>query len=509
MNCAACHTAEVTYQSKRLRIEGGPTMADFQGFMLALNRALEATRNDPDKWSRFASRVLAGADTAGNRALLEGEFTKLAAWQSRVEQANHTPLDYGYARLDAFGHIFNKILLRTAAAGQPTNPSDAPVSYPFLWNVPQHDKVQWNGIASNFKVGGALDLGALARNVGEVTGVFADLQLLKFGPAVAGYPTSADVDNLVKLENQLASLKPPAWPAIFPPIDAAKWEAGKALFERPNSCSSCHATLARDDLSTPIKAVMTPLSGPEAIGTDPWMACNAYTYRANTGALEYTPQKFFVFSSPQYGENALVADMLGTAVIGSLWFRRADLVDDLKKSIKTSKPFDVKPVQPSALASFAALFKSSPEEVALTERARRLQKCMSDKSETLAYKGRPLVGIWATAPYLHNGSVPSLYDLLLPPADRPQAFGLGTREFDPEKVGYANEHSKAAYFTDRAKVENTFVFRVKDASQRPIQGNSNLGHDYANASLSDADRWALVEYMKAPGGRRVGGKIEP
>ena len=44
MNCAACHTAELTYQGKRLRIEGGPTLADFQGFVETLNKSLTATQ---------------------------------------------------------------------------------------------------------------------------------------------------------------------------------------------------------------------------------------------------------------------------------------------------------------------------------------------------------------------------------------------------------------------------------------------------------------------------------
>ena len=48
-----------------------------------------------------------------------------------------------------------------------------------------------------------------------------------------------------------------------------------------------------------------------------------------------------------------------------------------------------------------------------------------------AYKPRPLAGMWATAPFLHNGSVPTIYDLLSPVADRPKTFRVGSREFDP------------------------------------------------------------------------------
>src|SRR5262249_23213993 len=55
---------------------------------------------------------------------------------------------------------------------------------------------------------------------------------------------------------------------------------------------------------------------------------------------------------------------------------------------------------------------------------------------TRTYVARPLVSIWATAPYLHNGSVPTLHDLLLPAKDRPKLFPVGHREFDPVKLGY-------------------------------------------------------------------------
>jgi hypothetical protein len=138
--------------------------------------------------------------------------------QVLVDNANKTTLDSGFARLDAFGHIFNKILLRVTADPQVRNPSDAPVSYPFLWNIHQHDKVQWNGIAPNIPLSATLDVGALGRNVGEVIGVFADLKILPLGPAINGYPSSARVTNLIQLEQQVATLKPPVWPDVFPTI---------------------------------------------------------------------------------------------------------------------------------------------------------------------------------------------------------------------------------------------------------------------------------------------------
>ncbi|MFT7562053.1 MAG: hypothetical protein ACI93R_003987 [Flavobacteriales bacterium] len=120
----------------------------------------------------------------------------------------------------------------------------------------------------------------------------------------------------------------------------------------------------------------------------------------------------------------------------------------------------------------------------------------------MAYKARPLNGIWATAPYLHNGSVPSLYELLLParrdddelaegePARefRPDEF-VGSREFDPIKVGF------------KAEGYSGFVFKTDR------RWNFNTDHEYAAGrtarsdakvlpAMTEAERWDLVEFMK-------------
>ena len=84
------------------------------------------------------------------------------AWNER-NQGDHP---YGFARVDAIGAIFNEITV--TALGLPENwrPADAPVSYPFIWDTPQHDRVQWIGSVEN------QGPGALGRNIGAVLGVF-------------------------------------------------------------------------------------------------------------------------------------------------------------------------------------------------------------------------------------------------------------------------------------------------------------------------------------------------
>jgi hypothetical protein len=99
------------------------------------------------------------------------------------------------------------------------------------------------------------------------------------------------------------------------------------------------------------------------------------------------------------------------------------------------------------------------------------------------YLARPLKGVWATAPYLHNGSVPTLYDLLHP--DRRTArFAVGNREFDPVKIGYRDDLD--------ATGPNVWIY---DTTQ---PGNSNIGHsgDAFGTSLPEDQKSALLEYLK-------------
>jgi len=116
------------------------------------------------------------------------------------------------------------------------------------------------------------------------------------------------------------------------------------------------------------------------------------------------------------------------------------------------------------------------------------------------YRARPLDGVWATAPYLHNGSVPTLDDLLRPQADRPQVFCVGPVEFDPERVGLPVPVATKLTTTECEAGLTRF-----DVRQR---GNSNLGHSFEGLpnrspppgvlgrQLLNRERSALIEYLK-------------
>jgi hypothetical protein len=102
--------------------------------------------------------------------------------------------------------------------------------------------------------------------------------------------------------------------------------------------------------------------------------------------------------------------------------------------------------------------------------------------KTHGYANHPLDGIWARAPYLHNGSVPTLRDLLEPPALRPQAFYRGYDVFDRVKVGFVADVAE----------ENGRAFWRYDTA---VPGNANSGHVYGTM-LSNAEKEAIVEYLK-------------
>ena len=112
--------------------------------------------------------------------------------------------------------------------------------------------------------------------------------------------------------------------------------------------------------------------------------------------------------------------------------------------------------------------------------------------KTYGYANVPLDGIWLRAPYLHNGSVPTLCDLLEPAAKRPKSFYRGYDVYDPARVGFVSElpqENGTRFFKYEAKVED------RDGTVRPVPGNGNEGHEYGT-SLSGADKNALVEYLK-------------
>ncbi len=573
--CATCHTGQVNYKGQAIRIDGGPAMADLDVFLHDLTEAMRKTIQQPARKERFVKKVLErnklNRVLTGGRSYTSAEAVTedLQVWTERTDNynaINQSSLPYGFARLDAFGRIYNRVLqhvlnrphafeqlslvtdvsgdrlltdaqinlvlqglndvilgkegfelmvsrLQSSEAGFPAlddsqlqlvyselfNEANAPVSYPYLWDVAHTDYVQWNGLQNNAGVG------PLGRNTGQVIGVFGNLDwrqnqrnwfqaLLNFNLSakISGqdaksktieFTSSVNGVNLTRLESQLKSLVSPKWqPAILGDIDYEKAGRGKALYTQ--YCAACHEQINSRDWNRKITSKMMRLS---KIETDPQMASNAVSYKGRSGNVGQTYQGTDVgtvivenTAPARQLLTAVTAGVIGTPDQDKFWLRRvADWAYMLASSFFNNQ--------------LSSSVKSGDYEPDTTSRP---------YASLLAYKARPLNGIWATAPFLHNGSVPSLYDLLLPAAGspnycedgkfRPAVFRVGSREFDPVKVGFASEGYEG---------EGTLF----DTS---LAGNLNTGHEYAAgitagfgeneplAALCGEDRWDLIEYLK-------------
>lgn len=533
LTCAACHAGQINYNGIGMRIDGGPGGADLDTFVRDLAAALLHTQNDKAVRDRFVQRVLARGNYRDEQGVLDAlKYANLSLRTYNLVNTSDTP--YGYARLDAFGRIYNRVLehvltsdlIRRELEGvvpaakldailgkenntlsgiqrdeifglltdeqliafknKVTNSPNAPVSYPFLWDIPQHDYVQWNGLASN------AGLGSVGRNVGEVVGVFGTLDWKRIpgfsiSSLITGqgfkthvsFESSVNVHNLRRLEQRLWKLQSPQWPEdILPKIDRARAERGEKLFGE--YCLACHSEMERDD---PNRRVVAQMSSLERVGTDPRMANNSVFYGGWSGILrnEYVDMDAGPLLLDQ---RAPAAALLTKATLGT---------------VATPYPYD-NPIRRGVNWAYDLIYAFFNNDIKPSLKGGTYDPDTSvDPLKSLfAYKARPLNGIWATAPYLHNGSVPTLYDLLLPkkrpgdPADgeyRPDTFIVGAREFEPEKVGL--RHSGYAGF----------------AFDTNLPGNSNAGHEYTTGGTAQPDgrilpvldkqaRLDLLEYLK-------------
>jgi hypothetical protein len=487
LTCAACHTGQFEYAQggvvHAMRIDGAPAKTDAQQFLADLLAASRATLAEPARFDTFAKAVLGPSYTAAKAAQVKDGLGKwVAQFGEFMDISLPAASPWGPGRLDAFGMIFNRIAARDLGIRDNYKVADAPVRYPFLWNASRQDRTQWNGGVQN-----GLYIQALGRNAGEVLGVFADFAPHRIVPPTPLAPAIIDFKNnsisfagLQTLEEKIAVLRPPPWPREIFGLDEQLAAKGKPLFDA--NCGSCHAVQASLDLPglwrTPILAV----------GTDPKMLMNSQrTAQAGLmlGALMPPPAIGARISDP-----AKAGDLLATAVVGTL----------LAEAFIPPIPLPTKLAQSGVFRAlrkdFAEHFPGENLDTLLDPRLltkavelkafidARLSNMFSPPPAVAgaAYESRVLDGVWAVAPYLHNGSVPNLWELMKLAKDRKSSFMVGSRIFDPKNVGYAVDESPF----------KTGVFLADPAN---ANGNGNGGHEFG-AGLTDDERWAIIEYLK-------------
>jgi len=477
MTCAACHTNQIDYNDTKILVEGAPTLANFVKFFEKLNLSMARTLSETSKFERFAKKVLQQQYSPATAVTLKEEMKQVALMMSNRQAVNELPADYpedftSYGRLDAFGNIQNAGTAFALHDLTNKNFPTGPVSYPFLWGTHQSDVVQWNASAPNTPI-----IGPLVRNIGEVVGVFGGLDIKKapwfqrlIGKKVR-YSSTVDIMGLGKLESWVKTLRSPQWPEQYlPAIDDVKSAQGEAVYAA--QCASCHQVIARDKELEHYTANQTLIS---ELGTDPTTSNNASCHMAKTLILQGTKERILIGDTFQVTDNAI--DIPVNGVVGLV-------LKDIPLALKAgniAERTDDQGHKISLLKEFGHLISQHIKSRSKRADAAEID-CKDGTYDAGVYKGRPLNGIWATAPYLHNGSVPNLYQLLQKPQLRVDQFWVGSREFNPVTVGFKSSAGLSE-------------FRVKAQDGSIMAGNSNLGHRYGT-DLSNDQKWQLIEYMK-------------
>ena len=437
LTCSSCHTGQINYQGKALCIDGASAGFNIYQFFIDYGSALAKTMQDSSAWKKFATRVL--KQEPGEESALRKEVEAVMReqqWENEAYSKLKTPsVDAGHGRMDPFNRIGNEVF--GLGLREPSNyyASDAPVGAPYLWDIARLNWVHYNA-SFNHRV---------SRNILQVLGNGGKTYFLdENGNVKKGlekWESNFEIERLLEMEKGYASLRAPEWPAeMLGKVDLKKAEKGKALFM--SNCAKCHAPkpILGSDPNRPELAVVTiPI---KVIGTD-----------SNEAAG---------FVNRRYDASKLLG----------------------KKTAPIDGATGLELVT-SGMAEYAyQKLGWTAEQIALANGDDRPNKVRAIAS----YKARPLDGIWSTPPFLHNGSVPNLYELLSPPAERSVTFWLGTFEYDPVKVGYVSQQAP-----------KSFLFDTR------LSGNANTGHAFTNdpktlgkigRALSHNERMEIIEYLK-------------
>jgi hypothetical protein len=448
MTCAACHSSQLRYKGKLIRIEGGGNNAiDMQRLTRGLDDALRATLTDPAKFDRLARKLGASSPDAKDklRKRAESEAERVHDYATR---STLTRYPWGPGRMDALALIFDRALGTLQGIPENLTVAVAPTKPPFVWNAPHGLWTQWRGTVQD----------PIKRNVQESIGVYLALDLSSKSPAEGLFQSAVPILDLGRAEDQLQRLAPPSWPEdLFGKIDRDKAKVGKAVFvER---CASCHNVWPyrwTEPNKYGKRYVLVGLTPITYVGTDrgQFETLRPFSIAGEVGnslSKELLPESYGKPLLPS-GEfmNAISFTVMDTAL------RKLNLTEAQELNLHGYR------VRGGGLST------TLPAEA--------------------VYKAGPRDGVWATAPFIHNGSVPNLYEMLIPAAERTKKFYLGG-DFDPVRVGLDTKATSGTFLMDTT-----------------LPGNTNAGHSFENSPLGNGvvgplltedDRWAIVEYLKS------------
>ena len=208
LTCAACHTGQLEYRGKGIRLDGGTATLDLASFQTELGYAVGFADKIPFRFDRFARAVLGDNAPGEDKKKLRQDFERFlnnGLVESNAADAGKLYPAVGFGRTDALARIGNYVF-GTELDNANLRVANAPVKFPPLWYTSWFSWVQYNASIQQ----------PMVRNIGEALGVRARVNLTD--PAKL-YTSTVNVKNLWQMEsllagpNAFAGLAPPAWPA--------------------------------------------------------------------------------------------------------------------------------------------------------------------------------------------------------------------------------------------------------------------------------------------------------
>ena len=443
VTCAACHTGQVQYQGKQIRIDGGAgTRFNISAWITSLSNSLDETLNNPLRFQQMIARMKQRGPVDQDE--VKAQLAKDAAYvRDEVSRAFISPFPPGPGRVDALGKIHNSFESIAPKIDTNERPLTAPVKPPFIWHASNSSWVQWTGVSDD----------PFRRNYVEAVGVFSRYNLTSHSVKDGLFESTVNAKGLIQIEQLLRQLAPPQWPeSIFGKLDQKKVASGKQLYKE--NCIECHTTYPfrwsepRLQGKRFIEHSIVPLS---IIGTDPEQF-NGITFDAKRTMLTTHLSPFFN----------------GKTVVTEGEFRETLLPKMMALSLAKAGP--ISPQEMIDLKGYTGLPGDPP----------RIQTDSGIKAAARE-------GTWAIAPYLHNSSVPNLYELLSPAHERPKTFRV-TREFDPKNLGISSKGAASDYLFDTTLIGN---------SNAGLSFEDGTGVGIIGRKLSSKERYEIIEYIKS------------
>ncbi len=548
-NCTFCHTGQITLNGKTSIVEGAPGVVNVRGFFQDLAGSAAKTMLDEDTLRKFLEKVVYPKDKVAARAVAKefsGRFQKELGLTSdsklktglqagvvgglgyldqftgsdKVKEAKvgavkaalfkHRDITQKYltellmmsypktengpaledsqtidarmewlARLmgtdpsikttpevygsnDAFGRIAN-----LTARREHGGPLTGDVSIPAIWSMTDRDLFHWNANTNSISL----------RDAGQATGLGAVYFKLLSGQV----ESTINFSNLYKEQELVNKIQVPNWTKLGGDVNMDKAIRGCKKYQI--TCAKCHNETKR--VGPTGELINYKMFSLAELGTDPNQTLN------QAKPVDGVPFR--------------------QALLGAAETWRQSFYDKYK-------------IDPATQCKWEDREKRGSEAFRDTGRGENAYPPGSEMdyfniAKGMGYPARGLSGVWATAPFLHNGSVPNLEALLSPSTKRPKTFIVGSREIDSEKLGFANPDVEDFPFTEADKAQ---ILKLMDSGiglrrteeeakiellktkysaayvDTALDGNSNKGHEGARfgTNLKPNEKADLIEFMK-------------